>query len=135
MTIDERGDRRRWAWVPSSMISPNPDHRPPGSVGGRPFRSTEHLSTEAVAAYVDGELPMAAFQRADEHLIRCPQCRAEVDAQRAASTRLRQSGEITIPASLLGQLSRIPQEASRGHLDAPGFPVLPADQRNRRRGR
>ena len=47
----------------------------------RQFRSTEHLSIEAVAAYADGELPMKAYLRAAHHLSLCSQCAAEVEGQ------------------------------------------------------
>ncbi|MFD1811567.1 RNA polymerase subunit sigma-70 [Rhodococcus gannanensis] len=74
----------------------------------RRFGSTEHLASEAVAAYVDGELQMNAYLRASQHLSVCGECAAAVDAQQHARVALRQSGEITMPVSLLGILSRIP---------------------------
>ena len=46
--------------------------------------------------------------RAASHLSLCPQCAAEVDAQRQARSALRESHPIAIPSSLLGQLSQIP---------------------------
>ncbi|WP_043807602.1 hypothetical protein [Rhodococcus triatomae] len=76
--------------------------------GPRRFGSTEHLASEAVAAYVDGELQMNAYLRASQHLSVCGECAAAVDAQQHARVALRQSGEITMPVSLLGILSRIP---------------------------
>ncbi|WP_345344557.1 RNA polymerase subunit sigma-70 [Rhodococcus olei] len=74
----------------------------------RRFGSTEHLASEAVAAYVDGELQMNAYLRAAQHLSLCPECAAAVDAQQHARGALRQSGEISMPSSLFGVLSRIP---------------------------
>lgn len=96
-----------WAPAPSSFL-PNRGYRAPGTPGGRQFAPTEHLAPEAVAAFVDGELGMSAHARASHHLALCPECVAAVDAQTAARTRLRESGQVSIPASLLGQLSQIP---------------------------
>ncbi|MDG3015373.1 zf-HC2 domain-containing protein [Corynebacteriales bacterium D3-21] len=78
----------------------------------RRFGSTEHLATEAVAAYVDGELRMSAHLRASAHLAACPECCAEVDAQRQARSALRQADPVTMPAALLGLLTDIPQHQS-----------------------
>ena len=80
------------------------------------FGSTEHLSTEAIAAFVDGELRMTAHLRAAHHLSLCPQCAAEVEAQRQARSALRDSCPIVIPASLLGMLSQIPHDDSAGRV-------------------
>ncbi|HEY9314202.1 MAG TPA: zf-HC2 domain-containing protein [Williamsia sp.] len=134
-----RNRRRTPGWFPaSSMVSANKDYRAPGSAGGRRFLSTEHLATEAVAAYVDGELRMNAYMRASQHLEMCAQCRAEVDAQSSARAALRRSGAIAMPAGLLGALNQIPTReidlrATAGNpaevspeeplLGAPGFPV------------
>ncbi|MCX5043754.1 zf-HC2 domain-containing protein [Aldersonia sp. NBC_00410] len=77
---------------------------------GRRFGSTDHLASEAIAAYVDGELRMNAYMRAANHLAMCPECAAEVEAQRQASRELRHCAgdDITMPNSLFGLLSRIP---------------------------
>jgi anti-sigma factor ChrR (cupin superfamily) len=82
-------------------------------VGPRQFGSTEHLSTEAVAAFADGELRMTAHLRAAHHLSLCTQCAAEVEAQRQARAALRDSRPIAIPTSLLGLLSQIPQDTAQ----------------------
>ncbi|MBP1160023.1 hypothetical protein JOE46_002182 [Rhodococcus sp. PvR099] len=74
----------------------------------RRFSSTEHLASEAIAAYVDGELQMNAYLRAAQHLSMCPECAAEVDAQHHARGALREASEISMPSSLLGILSQIP---------------------------
>lgn len=74
----------------------------------RQFSSTEHLASEAVAAYVDGELRMPAHLRAAHHLSECPECSAEVEAQQQARRALRGAGEMSMPHSLLGLLSQIP---------------------------
>ena len=75
--------------------------------GHRHFSSTDHLSPEAVAAYVDNELSTAAYRRAQQHLAQCPECQDEVAAQRGASERVRGScGEdVRAPSSLVAKLS------------------------------
>lgn len=75
---------------------------PPRSVPR--FLSTEHLSTEAAAAYVDSRLPAAGKNRADAHLQQCPQCRREVADQHAARHALRRSGPIHMPRHLHDRL-------------------------------
>lgn len=94
------------------------------------FSSTEHLAYEAVVAYVDGELRMNAHLRAGTHIAKCPTCAAEVDAQRQVRTALRESGEISVPHRLLGQLSQIPTEC-RGGAPFEGFPVVKTDASRR----
>lgn len=101
--VDPGGDvfRRAFSWLPTQFASQSSE-----PVGPRRFRSTEHLSTEAIAAFVDGELRMTAHLRAGHHLSLCPQCAGEVDAQRQARSALRDSCPIAIPSALLGLLSR-----------------------------
>ncbi|OBK75517.1 anti-sigma E factor RseA [Mycobacterium sp. 1274761.0] len=103
--------RRAFSWLPAQFASQSD-----APVGPREFGSTEHLSTEAIAAYVDGELRMTAHLRAAHHLSLCTQCVAEVEAQRQARAALRDSRPIAIPTSLLGLLSQIPQDTA--HLQA-----------------
>lgn len=73
------------------------------------FLSTDHLSAEAVAAYVDGRLPNAGRVRADAHLPLCPQCSREVDEQRDVRHALRGSGPIRMPQDLLQRLRSLDQ--------------------------
>ncbi len=108
--------RRAFSWLPAQFASQSDE-----PVGPRQFGSTEHLSTEAVAAFVDGELRMTAHLRAAHHLSLCPQCATEVEAQRQARAALRDSCPIAIPSSLLGMLSQIPH-------DAPPHPPEQTDQ-------
>ena len=80
----------------------------------RTFLSTDHLSTEAAAAYVDGRLPHAGQTRADAHLAQCAQCRREVDDQREARRALRGSGPIRMPNDLRDRLSSLEGEKAPG---------------------
>lgn len=72
------------------------------------FGSTEHLASEVVAAYVDGELRMTAYMRASQHIALCPECAAAIDAQQQARRALRQATQVSMPSGLLGALSQIP---------------------------
>lgn len=80
------------------------------------FDSIEHLSAEAIAGFVDSELPPVAMGRARVHLVHCPECRAEVQAQRRAAERLRQgaTGDIAVPSSLLDKLNSIARSCPEG---------------------
>lgn len=75
------------------------------------FSSTDHLCTEAVAAFVDGELAPAAHRRAQAHLMECPECRREVARQRQAARRLRDSGELRVPAELRRRLASFDEDS------------------------
>ena len=93
----------------------------------RQFTSTDHLSTEAVAAYADGELPMKAHLRAASHLAVCRHCAAEVEAQGQAREALRESRPVSIPSTLMGLLTQIPESN-------PDEPVPPPQVSDRRPG-
>ena len=116
--------RRALSWLPANFVSL--DH---SALDAPPqFSSTDHLSAEAVAAYVDGELLMKAHLRAAGHLSRCPQCAAEVEAQSQARDALRDSRSPNLPSSLMGLLSAIPQSAPEDPVPPPvgGQPPIPA---------
>jgi anti-sigma factor RsiW len=68
----------------------------------------DHLSLDAVVAFADGELSLAAYQRAAAHLERCPSCAAEVAEQNSARECLRRAGAPQMPGSLFDQLRSIP---------------------------
>src|SRR5258705_6883380 len=123
--------RRAFSWLPAQSASKSEE-----PVGPRQFGSTEHLSTEAVAAFVDGELRMTAHLRAAHHLSLCPQCATEVEAQRQARTALRDSCPIVVPSSLLGMLSQIPHHAPPQPPEQTDQPQLadgtPRSRRKRR---
>lgn len=113
--------RRALGWLPSNFVSVDAD-----ALAAPPqFSSIDHLSVEAVAAYVDGELPMKAHLRAAGHLSRCPQCAGEVDAQVQARDALRESRPVSMPSTLMGLLSAIPQSAPDEPV--PPAPTLPAE--------
>ena len=99
--------RRAFSWLPAQFASQSdaPVDAP------RRFGSTEHLSVEAIAAFVDGELRMNAHLRAAHHLSLCPQCAAEVEDQSRARAALRDSQPIRIPSALLGMLADIPHSS------------------------
>ncbi|KXW59478.1 RNA polymerase subunit sigma-70 [Mycolicibacterium phlei DSM 43072] len=107
--------RRAFSWLPSQFASQSD-----APVGPRQFGSTEHLSIEAIAAFVDGELRLTPHLRAANHLSLCSECAAEVEAQRQARAALRESRPVAAPSSLLGLLSEIPRQAP------PEPPVEPA---------
>lgn len=123
--------RRAFAWLPSQLASQSD-----APVGPRQFGSTEHLSIEAIAAFVDGELTMKAHLRAAHHMSLCPECATEVEAQRRARAALRDSRPIAIPTALLGQLTQIPHHTPAEPVDQGQQPQL-ADgvQRARRKRR
>jgi anti-sigma factor ChrR (cupin superfamily) len=104
--MDDRGHvfRRAFSWLPAQFASQS--DAPVGAQ--RQFGSTEHLSIEAIAAFVDGELRMTAHLRAAHHLSLCAQCATEVDAQGQARAALRDSNPVSVPSTLLGTLSQIP---------------------------
>ena len=107
--------RRAFSWLPSYLAAQSDS--PVGA--SRRFGSTEHLSTEAVAAFVDGELQMRAHLRAAHHLSICRQCSAEIDAQRQARDALRDCRPVNMPSNLMGLLTQIPTSAPDEPPPAP----------------
>jgi anti-sigma factor RsiW len=87
------------------------------SAGGRRFSvqvpdwGQDHLSAEAVAAYVDGELAERPYDRATRHLAACSECAAQVVAQGQASAALRSARCPSLSSSLMSNLRSIPQVA------------------------
>ena len=123
--------RRAFSWLPSQFASQS--DAPVGAP--RRFGSTEHLSSEAITAYVDGELRMNAHLRAAHHLSLCADCAAEVDYQNRARSVLRDSHPIRIPSTLLGMLSQIPDSPPAEPPAPPPDPFAdgkPQDRRKRR---
>lgn len=80
------------------------------------FATTDHLNPEAVAAYADGELSPLAMHRAKIHLVHCLECREEVERQRHASKRLKESNtaKVEMPSDLRQRLMGIAQSYPDG---------------------
>ena len=93
------------------------------SAGGRLFSvqvpdwGQDHLSAEAIAAYVDGELAERPYDRATRHLAACPECAAQVVAQGQARAALRSARCPRLSSSLMSTLRSIPHDA-----ELPGPP-------------
>lgn len=68
----------------------------------------DHLSFDAVVAFADGELSLAAYQRAAAHVARCTSCAAEVAEQTQARELLRSAFAPKMPGSLFEELRSIP---------------------------
>ncbi len=77
----------------------------------------DHLCSDAIVAFVDGELSCGPQARATQHLAQCPECAAQVLVQGQARSALRSAGCPIPPSSLLGSLRSIPQNA-----DLPAAP-------------
>lgn len=91
----------------------------------REFSSVEHLSHEAVAAFVDDELADAAAHRARVHVVQCPECRREVHAQRGAAQLLRGanlSAQVRVPQELMTKLAGIANTPMQPGPDAEHTP-------------
>jgi hypothetical protein len=86
------------------------------SAGGRRFSvqvpdwGQDHLSPEAVVAFVDGELGERPYDRATRHLAECGECAAQVVAQGQARAALRSARCPSLPSSLITSLRSIPQD-------------------------
>lgn len=102
------------------MTSPHSD--PPS------FDSIDHLSAEAVAAFVDGELAPRARVRALKHLMFCPECAEDVATQRHASAALHNcAAPPSAPGDLFSRLSSIPSTCPTDGPDATSSVCRPAD--------
>ena len=124
--------RRALSWLPPSFASQS--DVPVGAP--RQFGSTEHLSIEAIAAYVDGELRMKAHLRAAHHLSMCQQCATEVESQGQARSALRDSLPVSMPSTLMGLLTQIPQSTPEEPATPTGLPdPLAGDATRSRRKR
>jgi hypothetical protein len=123
--------RRAFSWLPAQFASQS--DAPIGAP--RQFGSTEHLSVEAIAAFVDGELRMNAHLRAAHHLSQCPQCAAEVDDQSRARAALRDSHPIRIPSALLGMLAEIPYDSPDDATTQTSDHLADRDAREQRKRR
>lgn len=89
----------------------------------------DHLSFDAVVAFADGEMSLAAYQRAAAHISRCESCAAEVAEQTSARDLLRSACTPRMPGSLFDQLRSIPIALPLGQR--PGGPLADGDRRTR----
>jgi hypothetical protein len=96
---------RQWSQVWAAMTSAL-------ASAAAEVRAEGHLATDAIVAFVDGELSLCAHERAARHLANCHMCTAEVAAQRQASTAVRDAGAPAVPLALLAALHDIPQSAT-----------------------
>jgi len=96
---------RQWSQVWAAMTSAL-------ASAAAEVRAEGHLATDAIVAFVDGELSLCAHERAARHLANCHMCTAEVAAQRQASTAVRDAGAPAVPQALLAALHDIPQSAT-----------------------
>lgn len=90
------------------------------------FSSVEHLSLEAIAAFVDNELAASAAHRARVHVVQCPECRSEIHAQRGTSELLRGSNlsaQVRAPQELLARLKNMAQANIGPGPDADSTPT------------
>jgi anti-sigma factor RsiW len=71
----------------------------------------DHLSSDAIVAYVDNELAAGPHARATRHLAECRECAAQVQAQAQARSALRKASCPSLPSSLLSSLRSIPLDA------------------------
>lgn len=78
----------------------------------------DHLSSDAIVAYVDCELADRPFSRATRHIAECPECAMQVTSQGQARSALRSAECPSLPSSLLSSLRSIPQ-----HAELPGPPT------------
>jgi anti-sigma factor RsiW len=87
------------------------------TIDGRRFSVTlpdwgqDHLSPEAVVAYVDDELADGPYSRATRHIDTCSECAVQVVAQAQARAALRSAEGPTMSPSFLNSLRSIPQDA------------------------
>jgi hypothetical protein len=77
-----------------------------------------HLAGEALAALVDGELGVGAYDRAMNHLVRCADCRSALAFQREAKAVLAAGTVPAMPEGLVARLHEVPMTADLG----PGGP-------------
>lgn len=77
-----------------------------------------HLTSDAVVAFVDGELTTGAHGRAERHVEECPGCASDVAAQRQVRSALRSAQGPELSSALLHALRAIPRDA-----ELPGPPA------------
>lgn len=78
----------------------------------------DHLTLDAIVAYVDDELGPGPYSRATRHVAHCDECAAHVVAQTQARAALRTAAGPRLPSTLLSALRSIPE-----HADLPAPPA------------
>ena len=104
--------RRAFSWLPAQFASQSD-----APVGPRQFGSTEHLSIEAIAAFVDGELRMNAHLRAATTCRCARSARPRSTPSGQARAALRDSCPIIVPSVVAGLV--VPDPAPRRRRDPP----------------
>jgi hypothetical protein len=84
---------------------------------------TQHAPTELLSAYLDGELPAGDGRRVEEHLTRCPSCRAELASLSRVVESLRRLERAAPPPALAQHVQRrialaAPRTASLSGLES-----------------
>jgi anti-sigma factor RsiW len=87
----------------------------------------DHLSSDAIVAYVDDELAEGPHERATRHIARCAECEAQVRAQGQTRSALRTASGPVLPSALLSTLRSIPESAELPPPPA-GLAVTPDGQ-------
>lgn len=72
----------------------------------------DHLSPEAIVAFVDDELADGPYSRATRHLDTCSECAMQVAAQAQARAALRSAEAPRLPSWLFNSLCSIPRDAA-----------------------
>ncbi|MCU1661154.1 MAG: hypothetical protein JWR58_1219 [Pseudonocardia sp.] len=71
----------------------------------------DHLSSDAIVAYVDDELDHGPQERAARHISQCAECEAQIVAQVQTRSALRAAEGPVLPSTLLRNLRSIPESA------------------------
>lgn len=79
-----------------------------------------HPATDALVAFVDGELSASAHARAAAHVARCHQCTTDVAAQLEAKAALIDAAVPGVPLDLLSRLRALPFTADLPESDLYG---------------
>ncbi len=90
-----------------------------GPLGWGHLPAREPCLGKDIAAYVDGQLPPEATQKAEAHLGRCERCRQSLDQQRALKARMGGTRNPTPPPTLLASLEEVPTTPGRTYSLLP----------------
>ncbi|HET6258020.1 zf-HC2 domain-containing protein [Pseudonocardia sp.] len=87
----------------------------------------DHLSSDAIVAYVDDELDHGPQERAAQHISQCAECEAQIVAQVQTRSALRAAEGPVLPSTLLRNLRSIPESAELPP-PPPGLAMTPEGQ-------